>query len=177
MIIIIIRRCGSVYLGLGVLSVCDVCYVYQEYVGSAVVLYIWGVCWDVWSSRRGDNDNGCSLWSILELKRRLFNFPAPLSECWVSSLCEVVPVSHTLYSRNFSKCWNSVDSALCPRNHNRSGARPVLFSLLLGYSKWRLNTIKRLEKGILQKLYWKFSDRRAFSFLRPFQAAGHITTT
>ena len=34
------RRCGSVYLGVVVLSVREVCYVYEEYVGSAVVLYI-----------------------------------------------------------------------------------------------------------------------------------------
>ena len=34
------RRCGSVYLGVVVLSVCEVCYVYEGYVGSAVVLYI-----------------------------------------------------------------------------------------------------------------------------------------
>ena len=36
------RRCGSVYLGVVVLSVCEVCYEYEGYVGSAVVLYIWG---------------------------------------------------------------------------------------------------------------------------------------
>ena len=41
------------------------------------------------------------------------------------------------YSRNFFKCRDSVDSALCPRNHNRSAAKPVLFSWSLGYSKWR----------------------------------------
>ena len=34
------RRCGSVYLGVVVLSVRDVCSVYVGYVGSAVVLYI-----------------------------------------------------------------------------------------------------------------------------------------
>ena len=34
------RRCGSVYLGVVVLSVFEVCYVYEGYVGSAVVLYI-----------------------------------------------------------------------------------------------------------------------------------------
>ena len=34
------RRCGGVYLGVVVLSVCEVCYVYQGYVGSAVLLYI-----------------------------------------------------------------------------------------------------------------------------------------
>ena len=34
------RRCGSVYLGVVVLRVCEVCYVYEGYVGSAVVLYI-----------------------------------------------------------------------------------------------------------------------------------------
>ena len=33
------RRSGSVYLGLVVLGVCEVCYVYEGYVGSAVVLY------------------------------------------------------------------------------------------------------------------------------------------
>ena len=43
------RRCGSLYLGVVVLSVCEVCYVYEGYVGSAVVLYIWEVSWDVWS--------------------------------------------------------------------------------------------------------------------------------
>ena len=47
------RRCGSVYLGVVVLSVGEVCYVYEGYVGSAVVLYTWGVSWDVWSSRHG----------------------------------------------------------------------------------------------------------------------------
>ena len=36
------RRCGSVYLGVVVLSVCAVFYEYEGYVGSAVVLYIWG---------------------------------------------------------------------------------------------------------------------------------------
>ena len=46
------RHCGSIYLGVVELSVCEVCYVYEGYVGtSAVVLYIWGVSWDVWSSR------------------------------------------------------------------------------------------------------------------------------
>ena len=34
------RRCGSVYLGVVVLRVCEVCYEYEGYVGSAVVLYI-----------------------------------------------------------------------------------------------------------------------------------------
>ena len=33
-------RCGSVYLGVVVLHVCEICYVYEGYVGSAVVLYI-----------------------------------------------------------------------------------------------------------------------------------------
>ena len=36
----ITRRCGSVYLGVVVLRVCEVCYVYESYVGIAVVLYI-----------------------------------------------------------------------------------------------------------------------------------------
>ena len=36
----ITRRCGSVYLGVVVLRVCEVCYVYEGYVGSAVVLCI-----------------------------------------------------------------------------------------------------------------------------------------
>ena len=36
------RRCGSVYLGVVVLSVCEVCYEYEGYLGSAGVLYIWG---------------------------------------------------------------------------------------------------------------------------------------
>ena len=34
------RRCGSVYLGVVVLNVCEVCYVYDGYLRSAVVLYI-----------------------------------------------------------------------------------------------------------------------------------------
>ena len=34
------RRCGSVHLGVVVLSVCEVCYVCEGYVGSAVVLCI-----------------------------------------------------------------------------------------------------------------------------------------
>ena len=34
------RRCGSVRLGVVVLSVCEVCYVCEGYVGSAVVLCI-----------------------------------------------------------------------------------------------------------------------------------------
>ena len=34
------RRCGSVYLGVVVLSVREVCYVYEGYVGSTLVLYI-----------------------------------------------------------------------------------------------------------------------------------------
>ena len=34
------RRYGSVYLGVVVLSVREVCYVYEGYVGSALVLYI-----------------------------------------------------------------------------------------------------------------------------------------
>ena len=33
------RRCGNVYLPVVVLSVCKVCYVYEGYVGIAVVLY------------------------------------------------------------------------------------------------------------------------------------------
>ena len=37
------RRCGSVYLGVVVLYVWEVCYVYEGYVGSVVVLCIWGV--------------------------------------------------------------------------------------------------------------------------------------
>ena len=37
------RRCGSVYLGVVVLSVGEVCCEYEGYVGSAVVLYIWGI--------------------------------------------------------------------------------------------------------------------------------------
>ena len=36
------RRCGSVYLGVVVPSICEVCYVYEGYVGSAVVLHICG---------------------------------------------------------------------------------------------------------------------------------------
>ena len=32
------RRCGSVYLGVVVLTECEACYVYEGYVGSAVVL-------------------------------------------------------------------------------------------------------------------------------------------
>ena len=31
------RRCGSVYLGVVVLRVCEICYMYEGYVGSAVV--------------------------------------------------------------------------------------------------------------------------------------------
>ena len=34
------RRCGSVYLGVDVLSVREVCYENEGYVGSAMVLYI-----------------------------------------------------------------------------------------------------------------------------------------
>ena len=34
------RRCGSVVLGVVVLSVCEVCYVCEGYVGSAVVLCV-----------------------------------------------------------------------------------------------------------------------------------------
>ena len=34
------RRCGSVHLGVVVLSVCEVCYVCEGYVGIAVVLCI-----------------------------------------------------------------------------------------------------------------------------------------
>ena len=34
------RRYGSVYLGVVELRVCEVCYVNEGYVGSAVVLYI-----------------------------------------------------------------------------------------------------------------------------------------
>ena len=34
------RRCESVYLGVVVLSVREVCCVYEGYVGSALVLYI-----------------------------------------------------------------------------------------------------------------------------------------
>ena len=34
------RRCGSVYLDVVELSVREVCYVYEGYVGSAVVLYV-----------------------------------------------------------------------------------------------------------------------------------------
>ena len=34
------RRCGSVYLGAVVIRVREVCYVYEGFVGSAVVLYI-----------------------------------------------------------------------------------------------------------------------------------------
>ena len=34
------RRCGSVYLGVVVLGVCELCYVYEGYVGRAAVLYI-----------------------------------------------------------------------------------------------------------------------------------------
>ena len=37
------RRCGSVYLGVVVLNVREVCYVYEGYVGSAMVLYIEGL--------------------------------------------------------------------------------------------------------------------------------------
>ena len=33
------RRCGSVYLGVVVLRVCEICYVYEGYVGFAVVVY------------------------------------------------------------------------------------------------------------------------------------------
>ena len=34
-----------------------------------------------------------------------------------------------VWSENgFSKCRNSVDSTLCSRNHNRSSAKPFLFS-------------------------------------------------
>ena len=39
--------------------------------------------------------------SELKLKRRLFLFPAPLSDCRVFSLCEIVPVSHTLLLTKF----------------------------------------------------------------------------
>ena len=62
------RRCGSVSLGVVVLRVRELCYVYEGYVGSAVVLHIWLVSWDVWSSRRGVilevdcQDGGSSLW-------------------------------------------------------------------------------------------------------------------
>ena len=34
------RRCGSVHLGVVVVRVCEVCYVCEGYVGSAVVLCI-----------------------------------------------------------------------------------------------------------------------------------------
>ena len=37
------RRCGSVHLGDDALGVCEVFYVYQGYVSSAVALYILGV--------------------------------------------------------------------------------------------------------------------------------------
>ena len=47
------RRYGSVYLCVVKLSIYEVCYVNEGYVGSAVVLYMWGVSWDEWSSRLG----------------------------------------------------------------------------------------------------------------------------
>ena len=37
------RRYGSVYLGVVELRICEVCYVNEGFVGSAVVLYILGV--------------------------------------------------------------------------------------------------------------------------------------
>ena len=90
--------------------------------------------------------------------RRLFNFPAPLWDCRVFSLCEIGLGSHALVTHEIflrpSKCRNGVDSTLCPRDHNRSNAKPVFFSWSLGHSKWIKNTFKRLEKGILQK-FWK----------------------
>ena len=58
-----------------------------------------------------------------------------------------MPVSHALLLRKFFKCRNSVDAALCLRNHNRSAAKPFLFSWSLGCSKWRWNTVKPLEKA------------------------------
>ena len=56
---------------------------------------------------------------------------------------------------NVSKCRNGVDSqALCPRNHNRSTAKPFLFPYSLGNSNRRYNNFKRLylEKRILKKI-------------------------
>ena len=47
------RRYGSIYLGVVELRVCEVCYVNEGYLSSAVVLYIWEVSWDVWSSGLG----------------------------------------------------------------------------------------------------------------------------
>ena len=43
------RRCGSVYGRGWTNRMFEVCYVYEGYVGSVVVLYIWGVSLDVWS--------------------------------------------------------------------------------------------------------------------------------
>ena len=34
------RRCGGIYLGVVVLRLDEVCYVYEGYVGNAVILYI-----------------------------------------------------------------------------------------------------------------------------------------
>ena len=44
------RRRGSVYLGVVVLRVCEICYVYEGYVGFAVVVYAM-----VLFEMRGDN--------------------------------------------------------------------------------------------------------------------------
>ena len=37
-----------------------------------------------------------SMASILELKKRRVNFPALLSDCWIFSLSEIIPVSNAL---------------------------------------------------------------------------------
>ena len=58
-----------------------------------------------------------------------------------------------------------VETTLCPRNHNPLSAKPFLFSLSLGNSKWRWNTFRRLESTRKRDCCGnsrKFSDCRAF---------------
>ena len=76
-----------------------------------------------------------------------------------------MPVSQALLLKQFF----FVETAL---TRPRKTTTQLGSQLCFGYLVLEIEHFNRLEKGILQKFKKKISDCRAFSFLRPFPAAG-----
>ena len=102
----------------------------------------------------------------MELKRRLFNFPAPLSDCRVLSLCEIVPVPHA------HEIFQSVEtvSTLLYAQAATFLSSEASFVFLIGW-------LFQMKIEYSQTIRKRDVDCQAFSFLRPFPAASNIATT
>ena len=94
------------------------------------------------------------------------------------NLWENVLVSRALLLTKFFKVSKRRRLYFMPKKPQQLSCETVLVLLIHGKSKWRQNTFKRLEKGILQKILENFliAGYLVFLLVRPFPAAGCITT-